>query len=236
MAGTGGFWNLAAGDMLGAAGSLASIGMGVYGMTQNAKQAKAAREAAERRQLLMLDLARRSGQASKGANAAQAQQEMGQADQSAIERGLYNSSILDSLRGAVVERQKRADAAVDEGTLRSQMGVLSDTQEVGPDPGASMAAGQAVGQGIYGLTSLAPTSRELERRAEIEAIRRDNSDLVKAQIRALEDGAGGGDGAATGPYGMVRRPVRRPVRQRGLEGAAYGGMGGGPYGGRRGEY
>ncbi|MGI2905405.1 hypothetical protein [Tolypothrix sp. VBCCA 56010] len=230
---TGGFWNLAAGDILGGAGSLASIGMGVYGMQQNAKEAKRAREAAERRQLLMLDLARRSGQASKGANAAAAEQEMGGAEQSAINRGLYNSSVLDSLKGAVTERQRRADLAVDEGTMRAQMGVLADTQEVGPDPGASMAAGQAVGQGIYGLTSLAPTSRELERRGEIEAIRRDNSDLVKAQIRALNGGAEDGGGAVEGPYGMPRRPARRPVRQRGLEGAAYGG---GPYGGRRGEY
>jgi len=61
--------------------------------------------------------------------------ERGEITQDAIGRGLYSTSVLDTLRGGSREREARQSAAVDEAVAAQRAGVMERRTDQGPDAG-----------------------------------------------------------------------------------------------------
>ena len=93
--------------LIGAAG-------GVYGILEAKKQAKKAKRAEEEKYRRMIELLRTQGESSKAAIRQGGVEERGQISQSAVDRGLFNSSVLDSLLNVSRDRESRALTSVDE--------------------------------------------------------------------------------------------------------------------------
>jgi hypothetical protein len=134
------------GVTLGMAGLNAGLGL------RDRRKAKAAAEAAraanERRYLRTLDLLREQGAATKADIRAGAASERAAAVQGSIGRGLYNTSLLDTVQSQANDREARAMANVDQNTARQLAGVMEsrvDEYPNGPDGSESL---QAAGQGL----------------------------------------------------------------------------------------
>lgn len=88
------------------------------------------------------------GQSAKTDIARGGQQERGGITQDAINRGLYSTSVLDSLKGESYGREARQSAAVDESVANQRAGVMERRTDQGPDAGfyANLISQQAAGE------------------------------------------------------------------------------------------
>jgi hypothetical protein len=140
---------------LGPWGALAGAGVGLLGGIIGGNSAKKAQKKAEmenrRRYAQMLDLLRTSGEATKTDIRSGAVGERAQATQSAAGRGLYNSSVLDTLQSQANDREARAMAQVDQNTADKTVGVIGDRVDAYPDTGPAMNAMQIAGATLPGL-------------------------------------------------------------------------------------
>lgn len=114
--------------------------------------AEDARRENERRYRSILDLLRNQGIASKADIAIGGKEERGQITQSAVGRGLFNTSVMDGLLGASRSREARDSAHVDAGVAGSMAGVMERRTDAYPaDVSQQMGAlGQGAGQILGG--------------------------------------------------------------------------------------
>lgn len=129
--------------------------LGLFGARRAAKAQKEARQANERRYLAMLDTLRTTGEATKADIRAGAVGERAQAVQSAAGRGLYNSSVLDTLQSQANDREARSLANVDRNTALDSVGVMNDRTDAYPNTQATQGLLGMVGAQIPGLVGAA---------------------------------------------------------------------------------
>jgi hypothetical protein len=136
-------------------GTLIGAGIGLVGGMMGGAGAKKAQRKAEKankqRYRAMLEMLRTQGQATKADIRAGAVEERGAAVQSAAGRGLYNSSVLDTLQSQANDREARALAQVDQSVTDRAVGVMNDRVDAYPDTGPAMNAMQVAGASLPGL-------------------------------------------------------------------------------------
>lgn len=124
------------GSLFGPAGGAIGGLVGGIGSAFSLKsQQKKAQQANEQRYQAVLNLLRTQGMASKDEVRRSGEEERGAIAQSSIGRGLYNSSVLDSLNNLSLERQSRANTAVDESVANRMAGVMESKVDEYPNMG-----------------------------------------------------------------------------------------------------
>jgi hypothetical protein len=133
-------------ELLGPAGA-------IFGAISGASAQRRANRANEQRYQQVLALLKAQGEASKVAIANSGQEERGAISQSTIGRGLYNSSVLDTLNNMSRTRESQANTAVDESVASRMADVMSSRNDVSSGVNPYMGALQQLG------SSLAPTPK-----------------------------------------------------------------------------
>lgn len=134
-AGAGALSGATAGAALGPWGALAGGVIGGVGGMLSGGGADKAKKAAERKYRRMLQLLQQQGDAQKREIAIGGKDERGAIAQSAIGRGIYNTSVLDSLNSQSYGREARDRAGVEEGIAQQRMDVEASRQDIaGPSP------------------------------------------------------------------------------------------------------
>ena len=142
------------GSAFGPVGSIiGGIGGAVSRMLGGASAEKKAKRANEQRYQAILNLLRTQGEASKNEVRRSGEEERGAIAQSAIGRGLYNSTVLDSLNNASLERQSRELTKVDESVADRLAGVMERRTDAYPDNQQMNAGVGALGAMIGGQAS-----------------------------------------------------------------------------------
>lgn len=133
--GAGALSGAAAGSAVGPWGTVIGAGVGAIGGFLGGQGASKSKRAAEKKYRKLLQLLDQQGMAQKRDIAIGAKDERGAIAQSAIGRGIYNTSVLDSLNSQSYGREARDNAAVEQGIAQGQMQVVNDRQDLaGPSP------------------------------------------------------------------------------------------------------
>lgn len=137
-------------DFLGKYGKdIFGAGTGLYGLYSTNQQSKRARRAAGDRENRILGMLSGQGAASKAEVLRSGAQERDALRQNLISRGLFNSTLADTLDNASYEREGRQSAAIDEAVANRMAGVVGDTHEVGPDTGSMNQMLQSLGTSLF---------------------------------------------------------------------------------------
>jgi len=134
-AGSGALSGASAGAALGPWGALAGGVIGGVGGVLGGQGAAKSKKAAETKYRRLLQLLQTQGEAQKRDIAIGGKDERGAIAQSAIGRGIYNTSVLDSLNSQSYGREARDMASVEQGIAQGQMDVVNSRQDLtGPSP------------------------------------------------------------------------------------------------------
>lgn len=111
------------------------------------EQQKAANSANENRYGQILQTLKGQGEASKADVRRGGADERGQIGQDLIGRGLFNTTVLDSLRGGSREREQRELSRIDESVADRTAGVMERRTDQGPNMGMFADLLRSIGQG-----------------------------------------------------------------------------------------
>lgn len=134
-------------------GGLAAAGMGtsLWGLLEGKRAQKRAREEMENRRQQILGLLRTQGESAKAGIAEGGMNERADISQGLINRGLYNTTTLDTLSNMSRSREARDKARVDENIAGQTAGMLNSWDEGAPDTSGAM-EGLAKSGALLGAT------------------------------------------------------------------------------------
>lgn len=147
--GSGGGSGLDWGDFLGKyGGDIIGAGTAIYGTVEANKARKKANAENEKRYNDIIALLGDQGKASRVEVKRSGEEERDKAKSSLVSRGMYSTSLLDTLNNASYEREGRAQTAIDEAVANRVAGVMERRTDAAPDSDVAALA-QTLGQSLF---------------------------------------------------------------------------------------